>query len=33
VSKREPQTILKNDERKVALELGFQGKFLAKSTG
>jgi hypothetical protein len=33
VSKREPQIILKTDERKVILELGLGGKFAAKSTG
>ena len=32
MGKREPQIILKTDERKVALELGLQGKFSAKST-
>jgi hypothetical protein len=31
--KREPQIILKTDERKVVLELGLQGKFAAKSMG
>jgi hypothetical protein len=33
MSKREPQIILKTDERKVLLELGLEGKFAAKSTG
>ena len=33
VSKREPQIVLKTDERKVLLELGHDGKFAAKSTG
>ena len=33
MSKREPQIILKTDERKVVLELGPKGKFAAKSTG
>ena len=33
MSKREPQIILKTDERKVVLELGLGGKFAAKSTG
>jgi hypothetical protein len=33
MSKREPQIILKTDERKIVLELGLQGKFAAKSTG
>jgi len=28
-SKREPQIILKTDERKVILELGLEGKFAA----
>jgi hypothetical protein len=32
MGKREPQIILKTDERKVTLELGLQGKFSAKST-
>jgi hypothetical protein len=31
--KREPQAILKTDERNIILELGLQGKFAAKSTG
>jgi hypothetical protein len=31
--KREPQIILKTDERKVVLGLGLEGKFAAKSTG
>ena len=29
MGKREPQTILKNDERYVVLELGLGGKFAA----
>jgi hypothetical protein len=33
MSKREPQIILKTDERKIHLELGLQGKFAAKSSG
>ena|SRR6476620_5180494 len=33
MSKREPQIILKTDERKVELELGLEGKFAAQSTG
>src|ERR1700730_3797370 len=33
MSKREPQIILKTDERKVLLELGLEGKFAAKSMG
>ena len=33
MGKREPQIILKTDERKVMLELGLEGKFAAKSTG
>jgi len=33
MSKREPQIILKTDERKIVLELGTGGKFAAKSTG
>jgi hypothetical protein len=33
MSKREPQIILKTDERKVVLELGLEGKLAAKSTG
>ena len=33
MGKREPQIILKTDERKVVLELGLEGKFSAKSTG
>ena len=33
MGKREPQIILKTDERKVVLELGFEGKFTAKSSG
>jgi hypothetical protein len=33
MGKREPQIILKTDERKVVLELGLEGKFAAKSTG
>jgi len=33
MGKREPQIILKTDERKVVLELGLEGKFTAKSTG
>jgi hypothetical protein len=33
MSKREPQIILKTDERKIHLELGLEGKFAAKSTG
>ena len=30
---REPQIIVKTDERKVVLELGLEGKFAAQSTG
>jgi hypothetical protein len=33
MSKREPQIILKTDERHIHLELGRDGKFAAKSTG
>jgi hypothetical protein len=33
MGKREPQIILKTDERKVVLELDLEGKFAAKSTG
>ena len=33
MGKREPQIILKTDERKILLELGHEGKFAAKSTG
>jgi hypothetical protein len=33
MGKREPQTILKTDERKLVLELGLEGKFAAKSMG
>ena len=33
MGKREPQIILKTDERKAVLELGSKGKFSAKSTG
>ena len=33
MGKREPQIILKTDERKVVLELGLAGKFAAKSSG
>ena len=33
MGKREPQTILKTDERKMVLELGLEGKFAAKSSG
>jgi hypothetical protein len=33
MTKREPQIILRTDERKVVLELGLEGKFAAKSTG
>ena len=33
MGKREPQIILKTDERKVVLELSLEGKFAAKSTG
>jgi hypothetical protein len=33
MTKREPQIILKTDERKIHLELGLEGKFAAKSTG
>ena len=33
MGKREPQTVLKTDERKIHLELGLGGKFAAKSTG
>lgn len=32
-AKREPQIILKTDERKIVLEIGLGGKFAAKSTG
>jgi hypothetical protein len=32
VSKREPQIILKTDERSTVLELSCEGKFAAKST-
>ena len=32
MGKREPQIILKTDERTVVLELGRDGKFAAKST-
>jgi hypothetical protein len=32
MSKREPQIILKTDERKLVLELGLGGKFTARST-
>jgi hypothetical protein len=32
MGKREPQIILKTDERKVVLELGLGGKFTARST-
>ena len=31
MGKREPQTILKTDERKVVLELGLGGEFTARS--
>jgi hypothetical protein len=30
---REPQVILKTDQRTVVLELGLGGKFVAKSSG
>jgi hypothetical protein len=33
MGKREPQIILKTDERKLVLELGREGKFAAKSIG
>ena len=33
MSKREPQIILKTDERKIVLEMGLEGKFAAKSNG
>jgi len=33
MGKREPQIILRTDERKIVLELGLEGKFAAKSTG
>jgi hypothetical protein len=33
MGKREPQIILKTDERNIRLELGREGKFAAKSTG
>jgi hypothetical protein len=33
MSKREPQIILKTDERQIGLELGREGKFAVKSTG
>jgi hypothetical protein len=33
MSKREPQMILKTDERGAVLELGRDGKFAAKSNG
>ena len=33
MSKREPQIILKTDERKIVLEMGLEGKFAAKSSG
>ena len=33
MGKREPQIILKTDERKIVLEIGLGGKFAAKSTG
>ena len=33
VSKREPQIILKTDERSTVLELPCEGKFVAKSSG
>jgi hypothetical protein len=33
MDKRQPQIILKTDERRVILELGLEGKFAAKSTG
>ena len=33
MGKREPQIILKTDERKIALELDLEGKFAAKSRG
>jgi hypothetical protein len=33
MGKREPQIILKTDERKIHFELGLEGKFAAKSSG
>jgi hypothetical protein len=33
MSKREPQIILKTNERKIVLEMGLEGKFAAKSSG
>jgi hypothetical protein len=33
MDKREPQIILKTDERTFVLELGLKGTFAAKSTG
>jgi len=33
MGKREPQIILKTDERHIHLEMGRDGKFAAKSTG
>jgi hypothetical protein len=33
MDKRQPQIILKTDERRVILELRLEGKFAAKSTG
>jgi hypothetical protein len=32
MAKREPQIILKTDERKIHLELGMEGQFAAKSS-
>ena len=33
MGKREPQIILKTDERTIVLEIGLEGKFSAKSSG
>jgi hypothetical protein len=33
MGKREPQIVLKTDERSAVLELGCDGKFAAKSVG
>ena len=33
MGKREPQKILKTDERNIHIELGCEGKFTAKSSG
>ena len=33
MGKREPQKILKTDERSIHIELGCEGKFTAKSSG